>query len=175
MIYPNGTLSINILKKYIESDEYTVYAEEISEEPKDWDFFKQGYYRGNLIELRNFEDLKLYAFNERYRICYEHTDKFYTHNAYYGEEIYSKDFRWEYNNGIDRHYVIQKAKNTLELIKYDSGENSVFTLGYWDKGNDFFEFRSVGNRFFQYINTDDIEIIYKAMKKADSYLNGEEN
>ena len=53
MIYPNGFISLEKLRKMINSKEFDIYYEDPVEVPEDYDFPKQGIPRGAQHRLRN--------------------------------------------------------------------------------------------------------------------------
>jgi hypothetical protein len=60
----------------------------------------------------------------------------------------------------------------LCLECFENGFNGTcFTIGSWERDEEGYEFRSVGSRMWQYIDEEDLPIIYKAIAAADSYLN----
>lgn len=176
MIYPNKTESIKSLEEYVTSNQYVVFAEEIVDEPKDWDWKKQGFYRGPRIEITTIEQLKDYIFNDKYTICYDTTEEYSKFHMHKGESKFINNLRWEYNGGDNRYYVIRETKNFnknqyyYELVKFE--DDFSFTLGSWESDSDGYkEFKSVGSRMFDYINEDDVSIVWSALKKFDEYLN----
>lgn len=188
MICPNGHASINKLLKMVNSDDYEVFFEPF-DEPEDWDWLKNGFYRSpNRKELKNnaelLEALKEET-NNKGRICYDVKDSYYTKHPYEGEELsYRKEvFFWEYSSPNGKKYCYKICSCTylkgyepehvplcLECFENGFG-NSCFTIGTWERDKEGYEFRSVGSRMFQYIHEDDLPIIYKAISEADKYLN----
>ena len=53
----------------------------------------------------------------------------------------------------------------------DNFEGSCFVIGTWERDDEGYEFRSVGSRMFDYVDDEDLNEIWKAIKNADKYLN----
>ena len=67
----------------------------------------------------------------------------------------------------------EKPKNVpLSLNMFDVDfEGTSFVIGTWERDDEGYEFRSVGSRMFDYVDDEDLNEIWKAIKNADKYLN----
>ena len=186
MIYPNGSIELNKLKRMINSNEFIVYYEENTKEPCNWDWTKDGIFHGNKIPIKTEDELIDYVAKElkdEGTICYDITDEYYTKHPYEGEEVtYVKPmFFWEWQSPNTKKcysikescYLSEKPKNIpLSLNMYDNNfENGCFVIGTWERDDEGYEFRSIGSRMFDYIADEDLKNIWKAIKDADKYLN----
>ena len=187
MICPNGNISLNRLISMVESDDFEVYFEP-DDAPADWDF-RNGIYRSpNRWIIDDKDDLMLAINKEANKegtICYDVSNSYYKKHPYEGEEVsyIREEFFWEYSSPNGKKYCYKicpctylkgyEPKNIpLCLECFDSGfENTCFTIGTWERDKEGYEFRSVGSRMFDYICEEDLPIIWKAIKKADEYLN----
>ena len=186
MIYPNGSIELNDLKRMINSKDFILYYEEKTKQPVGWDWTKDGIFHGNKYPIDNEEELISCISKElknEGRICYDVTEEYYKKHPYEGEEvIYVKPrFFWEwqsYNTKkcysiTESSYLGEKPKNVpLSLNMFDNNfEGSCFVIGTWERDDEGYEFRSVGSRMFDYIDDEDLNEIWKAIKNADKYLN----
>lgn len=190
MFYPNGTSRVSDLIKYVNSDCYKIYFEDNRDKPEDWDFKKNGFYRGKRTEIKTIEDLmkaiEMDATVEGVTICIDTTDKYFEKNPHMGEEVtYVKEvFEWKYAspNGHKYCYAIHDSSYLgtqpkykelcLECYAEEIGfGGSCFVIGSWNRDDEGYEFRSCGSRMFKYIEEEDLPIIWKAIKAADEYLN----
>ena len=186
MIYPNGSIELNKLKRMINSKDFILYYEEKTKQPVGWDWTKDGIFHGNKYPIDNEEELISCISKElknEGRICYDVTEEYYKKHPYEGEEvIYVKPrFFWEwqsYNTKkcysiTESSYLGEKSKNVpLSLNMFDDNfEGSCFVIGTWERDDEGYEFRSVGSRMFDYVDDEDLNEIWKAIKNADKYLN----
>ena len=186
MIYPNGSIELNKLKRMINSKDFILYYEEKTKQPVGWDWTKDGIFHGNKYPIDNEEELISCISKElknEGRICYDVTEEYYRKHPCEGEEvIYVKPrFFWEwqsYNTKkcysiTESSYLGEKPKNVpLSLNMFDNNfEGSCFVIGTWERDDEGYEFRSVGSRMFDYIDDEDLNEIWKAIKNADKYLN----
>ena len=186
MIYPNGSIELNDLKRMINSKDFILYYEEKTKQPVGWDWTKDGIFHGNKYPIDNEEELISCISKElknEGRICYDVTEEYYRKHPCEGEEvIYVKPrFFWEwqsYNTKkcysiTESSYLGEKPKNVpLSLNMFDNNfEGSCFVIGTWERDDEGYEFRSVGSRMFDYIDDEDLNEIWKAIKNADKYLN----
>lgn len=58
MYYPNGNYTLAQLIKDFKSSDFNIYLEKNEEPPKDWDWKKQGFYRGPSKLIESIEELK---------------------------------------------------------------------------------------------------------------------
>ena len=186
MIYPNGSIKLNELKRMINSKDFILYYEEKTKEPVGWDWTKDGIFHGNKYPIDNEEEL-ISCINKELknegRICYDITKEYYRKHPYEGEEIiYVKPkFFWEWQSHTTKKcysitessYLGEKPKNVpLSLNMFDVDfEGSCFVIGTWERDDEGYEFRSVGSRMFYYIDDEDLSEVWKAIKNADKYLN----
>ena len=186
MIYPNGSIELNELKRMINSKDFILYYEEKTKQPVGWDWTKDGIFHGNKYPINDEEELISCISKElkdEGRICYDVTEEYYRKHPYEGEEvIYVKPrFFWEwqsYNTKkcysiTESSYLGEKPKNVpLSLNMFDDNfEGSCFVIGTWERDDEGYEFRSVGSRMFDYVDDEDLNEIWKAIKNADKYLN----
>ena len=187
MFCPNGNLTLNQLLNMLYSKEYDIWFEP-NDEPEDWDWKKNGFYRSpNKTRITTKADL-LKAIQSEYdkegKIIYDNTDEYYKRHPYVGEaKVYRRDiFTWQYSSpfGAKRCYRICECSYLgespeyvpLEIVCYEDGFNSsCFQIGSWDRTSEGYEFKSCGSRFFEYVSLDDLPEIWKAIKAADLYLN----
>lgn len=187
MICPNGNVTIDSLIKMVNSKEYVVYFEPF-DEPVDWDWKKNGFYRSpNRTEIKTKNDLLKYIekeYDKEGRIIYDITEKYYQTHPYVGESrsYIRETFEWEYSSpyGKKCSYHITECKYIgeppehipLELLCCENGLNeSCITIGYWDRDDEGYEFKSCGSRLFSYVCDEDLPEVWKAIKEADKYLN----
>ena len=186
MIYPNGSIKLNELKRMINSKDFILYYEEKTKEPVGWDWTKDGIFHGNKYPIDNEEEL-ISCINKELkdegRICYDITKEYYRKHPYEGEEIiYVKPkFFWEWQSHTTKKcysitessYLGEKPKNVpLSLNMFDVDfEGSCFVIGTWERDDEGYEFRSVGSRMFYYVDDEDLSEVWKAIKNADKYLN----
>lgn len=187
MIYPNGNLTLNKLLDMMYSKEYDLWFEP-NDEPIDWDWKKNGFYRSpNRIKITSKDSL-LIAIKKEYdnegKIIYDMTDEYYRRHPYIGEsQQYVKDtFEWQYASPFGNKncyricecsYVGEAPKNIpLELVCYKDGfAGTCFMLGSWERDKEGYEFKSCGSRMFEYVYGEDLIEIWNALKAADIYLN----
>ena len=187
MFCPNGNLTLNQLLNMLYSKEYDIWFEP-NDEPEDWDWKKNGFYRSpNKTKITTKEDL-LKAIQSEYdkegKIIYDITDEYNKRHPYVGEvKVYRRDiFTWQYSSsfGAKRCYRICECSYLgespeyvpLEIVCYEDGFNSpCFQIGSWDRTSEGYEFKSCGSRFFEYVSLEDLPEIWKAIKAADLYLN----
>ena len=186
MIYANGSIELNELKRMINSKDFILYYEEKTKQPVGWDWTKDGIFHGNKYPINDEEEL-ISCINKELkgegRICYDVTEEYYKKHPYEGEEvIYVKPrFFWEWQSYstkkcysiTESSYLGEKSKNVpLSLNMFDDNfEGSCFVIGTWERDDEGYEFRSVGSRMFDYVDDEDLNEIWKAIKNADKYLN----
>ena len=186
MIYPNGSIELNKLKRMINSKDFILYYEEKTKEPVGWDWTKDGIFHGNKYPIDDEEEL-ISCINKELkdegRICYDITKEYYRKHPYEGEEIiYVKPrFFWEWQSHTTKKcysitessYLGEKPNNVpLSLNMFDVDfEGTSFVIGTWERDDEGYEFRSVGSRMFDYVDDEDLNEIWKAIKNADKYLN----
>ena len=186
MIYPNGSIELNKLKRMIDSKDFILYYEEKTKEPVGWDWTKDGIFHGNKYPIDNEEEL-ISCINKELkdegRICYDITKQYYRKHPHEGEEIiYVKPkFFWEWQSHTTKKcysitessYLGEKPKNVpLSLNMFDVDfEGSCFVIGTWERDDEGYEFHSVGSRMFYYVDDEDLSEVWKAIKNADKYLN----
>jgi hypothetical protein len=186
MICPNGTSSLDELRKMVFSKDYIVWYEPF-DEPKDWDWRTKGIYRSpNKIKITTQAAL-IDAIRKEYDkegcIIYDITENYYKNHPYEGEEIkhVKEVFDWQYSSPYGCKYCYKicpcsylgaAPKNVpLELVCFENGfNNNCFTIGIWNRDDEGYEFRSVGSRLFDYVNEKDVNLIWKIIKEADEFL-----
>lgn len=186
MIYPNGSIDLRNLKNKLNSKEFVLYFEEYTKEPDNWDWKKDGIFRGNLININDENALIEFIAKEMKgegTICYDITTEYYKKHPYEGEKItyVHPTFFWEWKSPRTKKcysiteslYVGVTPKNVpLSLNLFDNDfEGCQITIGTWERDNEGYEFRSVGSRMFDYVDDEDLSEIWKAIKNADKYLN----
>lgn len=181
MIYPNGTVELNKLRKMIESPMYNVYVEDLKDRPEDWDFLKKGMWRGPRTLITDTKEVIKYLFEDRYTICYDLTDKYYEKHPYNGESKgwVKPRFCWQYagkkgnfeiryTEGVNRK---RKTFENLEVIKHDGDfESTCFVIAYWDLKESGYEFHSCMNRLFECVDMGDFDTVWAAIVEANKYL-----
>lgn len=186
MICPNKTLSLQQLEKMVYSDQYKVFYEPF-DEPENYDWKKHGIWRSpDIVEINDEEGLieaiRL-EFEDVGRIVYDFTEKFYKQHPYEGEEVkhIEETFNWEYASNFGNKYCYkicpcsylgEKPKYVpLEIVCFPNGFNdSCFQIGSWERDDEGYEFKSCGSRLFEYVEPEDIEIIWNIIKEADKFL-----
>lgn len=187
MFYPNGNYRLAQLIKDFESGDFDMWLEKVEDPPEGYDWKKQGFYRGPATHIDTIEDLKdavLKDMGNEYTICIETKPSYYDKHPYEGESksYIKEEFFWEYSSpfGLKRCYKIcpcsylgERPKYVpLEIVCFEKGFNgSCFQIGSWERDNEGYEFRSCGSRMFDYVDTEDLPEIWKAIKAADEYLN----
>ena len=187
MFCPNGNLTLNQLLDMLYSKEYDIWFEP-NDEPEDWDWKKNGFYRSpNKTKITTEHDL-LKAIRAEYdkegKIIYDTTDEYNRRHPYIGEaKSYIKDvFTWQYSSQFGAKYCYKICECSylidcpkyipLGLFCYENGFNSpCFQIGSWNRDSEGYEFKSCGSRLFKYISQEDLPEIWKAIKAADLYLN----
>lgn len=188
MFCPNGNLTLNQLLNLVYSKEYNVWFEP-DDEPEDWDWKKNGFYRSpNKIKITTKADL-LKAIQSEYdkegHIIYDTTNEYNKRHPYIGEaKMYIRDvFTWEYSSPyeVQRCYSISESPHLLgECPKYPSlavycfeegFSDSCFAIGTWDRTSEGYVFRACGSRFFEHISLEDLPEVWKGIRAANSYLN----
>lgn len=187
MIYPNGTVELRKLIDMVNSEDYAVYVEDRKDEPEDWNWREKGIWRGTLTSIRNREDLDKWIvpiLHGEVNLCYDLTPEYTRKHPCSGESFtYVKPtFVFEYSGKAnwaiketDTYYNSNGERvkgTTLELLKYEGEFNSTcFVVGSWNLDKEGYEFRSIGDRIFQYIDLEDLPTIWKGLVAADTYLN----
>lgn len=186
MFYPNGSYRLDQLIRDFESGDFDIYLEKNAETPKDWDLSK-GFYRGPKTLIKTMDELKdavIKDMGKEYTICIDPRPSYFEKHPYEGEEkSYIKEiFKWEYSSpwGEKRCYAIRDSSylpgyepkhKSLSLDCYEDGfQGTCFSIGTWDRDREGYEFRSVGNRLFEYVDLRDITILWKAIRAANKYL-----
>ena len=92
------------------------------------------------------------------------------------------EFDWEYKDYELRacpkrlvRFEDDEPNETIDFVKWQvdsSGKRSCFSLAYQTKDSEGYELNFVGDRPFKYIESEDIEVIWKAMKVAQKVLDG---
>ena len=90
------------------------------------------------------------------------------------------EFSWKHKNYELRACPTQLAwfdenepNATIDLVKWDVnsyGEKYCYSLAYWRRDSEGYYLHFVGNRPFPYIDTEDITIVWKALKIAQKVL-----
>lgn len=164
-------------------ESYSVFAEK-NDQPEDWDWSKQGIYRGERTRITSLEDLKKYLFTDEYTICYDIEKGYYDKYPYPGEakSFIKETFNFKYSG--DRDLEIKEVMTaytpksgepvhttTLELLCYsDHFGESCFVIAYWTLDEEGYEFKSVGSRFFDYLSDKDLKVVMSAIREADKFL-----
>lgn len=84
------------------------------------------------------------------------------------------NFTWDYKNysfrAVTKNLNISNSKTneTIELVRSNNG--IVFTIAYWIKSSDGYDLKFVGNRMFEYINSEDIVSIWEMLKICQMIL-----
>lgn len=67
----------------------------------------------------------------------------------------------------------EDKNETIDLVKWSGeGENRhCFSLGYFTRDSEGYDFKFVGNRMFKYIESEDVFVIWSALKCAQEVLN----
>lgn len=186
LIYPNGFIELNKLKRMLNSKDFILYYEENAKEPINWDWRKDGIFHGNKYPIHNEEEL-ISCINKELKnegtICYGFTEEYYRKHPCEGESVtYVKPrFFWEWQSHntkkcysiTESNYLGEKPKHTsLSLNMFDDDfEGCCFVIGTWERNDEGYEFRSVGSRMFDYVDDEDLSEVWKAIKNADEYLN----
>lgn len=186
MIHPNGSIDLRRLKKLLDSKEFELYFEEYEEEPKGWDWKKNGIFRGNMTKIED-ENSLIDSINKEMKgegsICYDVTEEYYKKHPYEGENVtYVKPkFFYEWKSPYTKKcysitessYLGTPPKNVpLSLNLFDDDfESCCIAIGSWQRNNEGYEFRSIGSRMFEFVADEDLSEIWKAIKHADKYLN----
>ena len=185
MICPNGHIDNARLLRMVQSDEYAVYYEP-NDEPKDWDWRKDGIYRSpNRVYIATpsqLADAMLDEFEGKGSICYDTTEAYTLHHPYEGEErsYVKEEFFWEYHSHYSKRcykicncsYLGEKPKHVpLEIVCFEDDFNSsCIQIGSWDRDGEGYEFHSCGSRLFENVDIRDLPIIWNAIHKADEFL-----
>ena len=68
-----------------------------------------------------------------------------------------------------------EPNDTIDFVKWTTssdGTKYCFSLAYWSKYSEGYELEFVGDRPFQYIASEDLEIVWKALRVAQKVLDG---
>ncbi|MCF0126659.1 MAG: hypothetical protein HUJ68_13085 [Clostridia bacterium] len=164
MIYPNGFIDIeNLKKKVLDSEKFIVYAEAILTDVKLGDIVQ----RGIKVQIKTIDELAKFILNDNYTICYDYTDVYFDKHPHTGETIKRKQVL-EFSGR--NNYAINDYGDGYEIVQFNGDfESSCFVIGYIKKTKDDYYFRSVGDRFF---NIPDEDYVYfkDTIKK---YISGE--
>lgn len=92
------------------------------------------------------------------------------------------EFNWEYKDyalkACPRRLVRfedNEPNETIDLIKYNIGSDGkryCYSLAYWKKDSEGYYLHFVGGRPFKDIETEDIDVVWKAMGVAQKVLDG---
>ena len=182
-------MNLNRLKRIVESNKYNVWFEDSTQEPKDWNWRKDGIWRGELTPIKSVDDLPKFIEKElkgEGSICYDMSEEYYEVHPHVGESAFrtKPSLRWEWQSyDTKKCYSIQecsylgrKPKNpSFELNCFENGfEGNCFSIAIWDYGDEGYEFRSVGSRLFDNVAYEDLSEIWKIVKKVDTWLNASE-
>ena len=65
-----------------------------------------------------------------------------------------------------------EPNETIELVKWRFNDKDpyCFTIAYWKKDDEGYNFHFVGERFVKYILSEDLPILWKAITSAQSFL-----
>ena len=185
MMYPHGSVDLNRLKRIVESNKYNVWFEDSTQEPKDWNWQKDGFWRGELTPIKNIKDLPKFIEKEldgEGSICYDMTEEYYESHPYVGESAFrtTPSLRWEWQSyETKRRYSIcecsylgRKPNNpSFELNCFENGfEGNCFSIATWEWTSEGYEFHSVGSRLFDNVDELDLTEIWQAVKKTDAWL-----
>lgn len=179
MIYPNGFISLEKLRKMINSKEFDIYYEDPVEVPEDYDFLKHGIPRGAQHRIKDEKELLKHLediYTGKVDLCYDINDEYYRRHPHAGEYGgYLKPlFNWQYSGKSN--YEIRECKTnhqkdtTLEVCRFDGDFfDSCYVIAYWTKDDEGYEFKSVGHRLFE-VDAEDFEILWKGICEADKFL-----
>ncbi len=187
MWYPNGSYRLDQLIRDFKSGDFDFYLEKNEEPPKDWNISK-GFYRGPRTPIKTIEELKdavLKDMGTEYTICIDTRPSYHEKHPFEGEEkSYVREvFKWEYASPYGKKYCYairdcaylpgyEPKYKPFSLDCYEDGfKGTCFTIGSWERDKEGYEFHSCGNRLFNYIEPEDLERIFNAVKAADEYLN----
>ena len=84
------------------------------------------------------------------------------------------NFNWKYKDYELRMTTpLSNDTHYLELVKWQeyNGKPSCFTLAYFKEDSEGYYLKFVGNRPFEYIDEEDLEIIWKALEMANNVIN----
>lgn len=92
------------------------------------------------------------------------------------------DFNWDYKDYSLRacprrlvRFEDNEPNETIDLIKWDTnsdGKRYCYSLAYWKKDSEGYELKFVGDRPFKHIESEDVEVVWKAMRVAQKVLDG---
>ena len=92
------------------------------------------------------------------------------------------EFNWEYKDYALRacpkrlaRFEEDEPNETIDFVKYDTDSNGkryCYSLAYWKKDNEGYELKFVGGRPFRYIESEDIEVVWQALRVAQKVLDG---
>lgn len=176
MIYPNGSITEDRLKKMIGNPEYVVYAEDTNV-PEDWN--SNEIYRGPRTQIHTYIEALKYMMEDHYTICYDLTEEYYKKHPYVGEaKMYTKElFNWQFHGkhpyAIHEYNARHKNENytSLELVRYkEDFEGTCWTIAEWERDSEGYEFRSIGSRLFTDIDANDLSTVWEAITAGDKYL-----
>ena len=89
------------------------------------------------------------------------------------------EFNWKYKNyelrAVPKRLVRfseDEENHTIELIKWNTkdGKKYCFTIAYWQNTNSGYELKAVGDRIFEFIDDEDIPLIWQQLKLAQKVL-----
>lgn len=87
------------------------------------------------------------------------------------------NFNWKYKNyelrACPKHLVKfndDDKNETIDFVKWNDDHTSCFSLAYWIKNKERYDLTIVGNRAFEYIEDEDIDIVWTHLKAAQKIL-----
>lgn len=89
----------------------------------------------------------------------------------------SLEYSWKYKNYELRavperlaRFEPNEPNTTIALVKWQEDRSSCFTLGYWKKQSENYDFHFVGSRMFRYIDKVDLDIVWGQLDIAQEVL-----
>ena len=90
------------------------------------------------------------------------------------------EFNWKYKDyelrAVPKRLVRfrkDEENHTIELIKWNTkedGKKYCFTIAYWQNTNSGYELKAVEDRIFEFIDDEDIALIWQQLKLAQKVL-----
>lgn len=79
--------------------------------------------------------------------------------------------KWDDNNKCFDKSTPLRKNCPIELVKYfDNAHSSCFVVAWFELDDEGYELRGIGNRLFEYIDSDEISTIWKELQAAQKML-----
>ncbi len=180
--YTSPNVNLGLILKAIkgETREYAFSYEIPKPAPEGWDFIKQGFPPAeshNLNTIEDFQQMLEIAKTEKISIIQTFSNDYYKFHPGMGEAkvFINKRFYWEYvsvkNPNVCYKIVEAPEYNCYELRRFDNGfADSCFVILDIKIGKDEINYDTIGTRFFDEVDEEDIVNVWKGVKEATKFI-----